>query len=273
MLYVPFKNLNIHGKGHFFDDMLSFYDACATVYSKVMLPLIDWKDWSADRLHWTYPAVVHAFPTCLFNGNRCRKGTKSVDGDTMGVSSPASTSSSPFKTYSLGEVFVRTAPDKDLAPAGVGAGPWRRRWLLLQQTYLFELLQPPPSIEGVYSSKGGREEGAMSLDCCGQRDNDGAEGVVAPVGFLCLSQASVEDGGLDWGPRTLLLRCLAQPPDISREEASSRSVGRSVSNAHGTLSGGNRAEEIRVELRVPSEEVGARWTELLGSRTAFKVKH
>lgn len=220
--------------------MVSFYDSCAMLDLKVMLPLNDWKDWSVARLHWTYPAVVHAFPTCLFNGkvagNRGRKGAKSGAGDVMEITSPSSTSPSPFKTYSLGEVFVRTAPDKDLAPAGVGAGTWRRRWLLLQQTYVFELLQPPQpltgatiSSEGVYnshggSSKGEREEGAISLDCFGyggknkegQRDRDDGEGLVAPVGFLCLSQASVEEGGLDWGPRTLLLRCLAQPPDISR---------------------------------------------------------
>lgn len=220
---------------------------------------------------------------------------------------PRSVSPSPFEPYSLGEVFVRTAADSDLAPAGVGAGPWRRRWLVLRQTYVFELLQPPPrpssppltlplplqarrsqqppsclsatvtpapstcsaslssrralavAEEWTRGEEGeGREgkgpfhkgeiEGLADVDCDGGRGVTGSsstssvssrrrkgrkemlegqvEGAeeevetenvqreeenqddrfVAPVGFLCLSKASVEEGGVMWGPRTLLLR-------------------------------------------------------------------
>eukprot|EP00752_Nemacystus_decipiens_P018117 g16249.t1 len=33
----------------------------------VMMPLMKWDDWTPDRLHWTFPAVVHAFPRCLYD--------------------------------------------------------------------------------------------------------------------------------------------------------------------------------------------------------------
>ncbi|CAN0010579.1 unnamed protein product [Laminaria digitata] len=183
-----------------------------------MMPLLHWDDWTSDRLHWTYPAVVRAFPRCLFdntdtllgpdgggepqprerNGRRRRRergeergGTRSSreateaagaaaaveaqeeeDQAGEGVaaaapplptaveeekawkavgSSPPAHLPSPFEPYSLGEVFVRTAAGSDLSPAGVGAGPWRRRWLVLRQTYVFELLRPPPPPLGTLS--------------------------------------------------------------------------------------------------------------------------
>lgn len=307
------------------------------------MPLMNWDDWTPDRLHWTYPAVVHAFPRCLYEAastttrrrwqggtrrNLCRsdcapamppvtagEGAREARGRASGMPLPqggggkrdgpdeetspwgaavvdreaeveaaaAANPPSPFEPLSLGEVYIRTAPASDLAPAGVGAGPWRRRWLVLRQTYMFELLEPPSppvptlvlasgqagaqpqpqpqplplsdavAVDGTAAffgsqSRGGDEGGAAAVeqgggsleDEVGRRkvrkldqeqpqqrlpgemgppppaaaardeeregnDDGGAQEYVAPVGFISLSKASVEDGGINWGPKTLLL--------------------------------------------------------------------
>ena len=313
-----------------------------------MLPLLDWKDWSTDRLHWTYPAVVRAFPTCLFDPvgaspesrgqrseRRAHQTQRSRGADANGakrwwetrdiddvVWAQSSRLPCPFEPYSLGEVFVRSTTDEDLAVVGVGGGPWRRRWLVLLQTYLFELLQPPPQVCRRFLSPSplpppSRSRLAATSTLMGGRGGDGgvegagggtlfkgasaakvhvkrslkeqekqaraegtekieeeeAERLVAPAGFLCLSRASVKDGGRDWGPRTLLLRCLTRPPEISREEASSRGAGGNTNISSASFCGGNGEEEICVELRVPSEDVGTQWTELFRSRAVLEVKH
>ncbi|CAM9343738.1 unnamed protein product, partial [Ectocarpus sp. 13 AM-2016] len=389
----------------------------------VMMPLMNWDDWTPDRLHWTYPAVVHAFPRCLYEGasttttrrsrqegtrrNRCRsdgapamppvaagegEGAREARGRASGVLLPqggagkrdgpdedtspwgaavidreaevaaaaaaaaAANPPSPFEPLSLGEVYIRTAPASDLAPVGVGAGPWRRRWLVLRQTYMFELLeppsppvptlvltsrqagaqpqpqpQPPPLSDAVavddtaafFDSRrrGGDEGGATAVeqgggsleDEAGRRkvrkldqeqpqqrlpgemgpplppppppardedregnDDGGAQKYVAPVGFVCLSKASVEDGGIDWGPKTLLLRCQARPADISREEASAAAV---IGGGDDDVIGGSASVRARrrvgtkicVELRVPSPEVGERWAALFRERAALEM--
>ena len=369
------------------------------------MPLMNWDDWTPDRLHWTFPAVVHAFPRCLYDvadttGPRSsrptggvggkgaprlnldpspadaaasgaaaavagaspaagaqgiggmlevegdwgmgRRGegaegspagdngesaegketpqnrpeqpqeqtqrgletkeeeseagaeagaeTKQADDASTGAgaaeaagSTPPLSLPSPFKPFTLGEVYIRTAPAPDVALAGVGAGPWRRRWLVLRQTYVFELLQPPaPSTvswgcdsrgaggempsptplcppsgaaasatqaaaAAVGGSQGraaevGPESGARGgedkhhngdggsggggggsgaggqgddessrrkvrkIERTADRDKEGSDRYVAPVGFMCLSKASVGYGGINWGPKTLLLR-------------------------------------------------------------------
>lgn len=62
-------------------------------------------------------------------------------------------------------------------------------------------------------------------------------------------------------------RCQARPADISREEASSASNSADASAARAR----RRGKEIRVELRVPSAEVGERWTTLFRDRAALEV--
>ena len=367
------------------------------------MPLMNWDDWTPDRLHWTFPAVVHAFPRCLYDvadttGPRSsrptggvggkgaprlnldpspadaaasgaaaaaaavagaspaagaqgtggmlevegdwgmgRRGegaegspagdngesaegketpqnrpeqsqeqtqrglsteeeseagaeagaeTKQADDASTGAdaaeaagSTPPLSLPSPFKPFTLGEVHIRTAPAPDVALAGVGAGPWRRRWLVLRQTYVFELLQPPapstvswgcdsrgaggempsptplcpPSaaaaaaaaaaantaaaaaavggsqgraaevgpqggaiggegehVKGDGGGAGGDEESSRrkvrKIDRAADRDHEGGDRHVAPIGFMCLSKASVGYGGINWGPKTLLLR-------------------------------------------------------------------
>ncbi|CAN0242080.1 unnamed protein product, partial [Ectocarpus fasciculatus] len=372
----------------------------------VMMPLMNWDDWTPDRLHWTYPAVVHAFPRCLYETasttTRRRRGSRRSRGRPDGApaippvaaaaevareargrssgallvpqggdgrrdgppdeetprwgaavvdreaAAAAVSPPSPFEPLSLGEVYVRTAPASDLAPAGVGAGPWRRRWLVLRQTYMFELLEPPSppvptlapasgqagsqpqpqpplsdavAVDGTAAFCGSRsragdgggakalEQGGGSLydeaerrkvrkldreqpqpggtgpaaaaagDGARQGDGDGDGGArkyVAPVGFVCLSKASVEDGGINWGPKTLLLRCQARPADISREEASAAVAigggGDDVLGGSASVRARRRVgTEIRVELRVDSPEVGERWTALFRERAALEV--
>ncbi|CAN0015061.1 unnamed protein product [Ectocarpus sp. 6 AP-2014] len=387
----------------------------------VMMPLMNWDDWTPDRLHWTYPAVVHAFPRCLYEAantttrrrrqggtrrNRCRsdgaptmppvaagEGAREARGRASGVPLPqgrdgkrdgpdeepspwgaavvdreteaaeaaaAANPPSPFEPLSLGEVSIRTAPASDLAPAGVGAGPWRRRWLVLRQTYMFELLEPPsppvptlvlasgqagaqaqpqpqpqaqPPLSDAVAvddtaaffgsrSRAGDEVGAAAVeqgggslaDEAGRRkvrkldqeqpqqqwlpgemgppppppardegregnDDGGAQKYVAPIGFVCLSKASVEDGGINWGPKTLLLRCQARPADISREEASAAAIIGGGGGGGDDVIGGSasvRAKrrvgtKICVELRVPSPEVGERWAALFRERAALEM--
>lgn len=251
--------------------------APAKCFQQVMLPLLDWNDWTPDRRYWTYPAVVRAFPRCLFESDprmpqleRSRmSGTETSDCAAAGggevqderkekdeddstssvvlaqqeqkhqelpplekrlvrsLEAPpplpsetlAQPSVSPFELRWMGEAWIRTAANSLLAPAGVGTGPWRRRWLVLRQNYLFEFHHPPPSLArttisvpsgerptGVHIEGGdGRGEGGVRV-----RDAEGEEREEVfprPDGFLCLSKAIVEEGGSALcESRTLLLR-------------------------------------------------------------------
>lgn len=215
-----------------------------------MLPLPDWNNWTPDRRNWTYPAVVRAFPRLLFESDSrsCRAGNtpdEEVDTaaelelggkvaaaaqqqqrahDAVNANNALVELPSPFEPHWMGEACVRTAADSDLAPAGVGAGPWRRRWLLLRQTYLFEFLQLPaaalmkgsgacPGAVHEHAVRRGRVTGQEPKVWSGVRVEEEEleeqeEGSVfpTPTGFLCLSRGTVEEGGVLWGPRTLLLR-------------------------------------------------------------------
>lgn len=131
----------------------------------------------------------------------------------------------PFEPHCLGEVWLRTASASDPALPGVGAGPWRKRWLVLRQTYLFEFLERPPLLSSSPSSlpataprsaslrdkqnavNGGRlEVGAIPIKLDGLEWEEENKAFPMPVGFLCLSQAIVEDRSMMWGPRALFLR-------------------------------------------------------------------
>ena len=65
-------------------------------------------------------------------------------------------------------------------------------------------------------------------------------------------------------------RCQSRPADMSREEASVAAV---CGSGDASVRAGRRGKEIRVELRVPSEEVGERWTALFRDRAALEVVH
>lgn len=74
---------------------------------------------------------------------------------------------------------------------------------------------------------------------------------------------------------TWCTRCQSRPADMSREEASIAAGcgggGGSGSGGDTSVRAGRRGKEIRVELRVPSEEVGERWTTLFRDRAALEV--
>lgn len=193
-------------------------------HAQVMLKPLDWENWTPDRQHWTYPAVVRKYPRCLFERDetiqrrlsrnsytfeapRESPGDRSPDvpgspGGGTG-SSPGGqderTSPSPFEPHVLGEA--------ELARAGAEPGPWRKRWLLLRQTYLFEFVDPIP----VYSGQPTIGRGKSSpLSSPGRVPGGypGEEEFPTPIGFLCLSQAVVQDGESVLGsrdPRRILL--------------------------------------------------------------------
>lgn len=280
-----------------------------------MLPLPDWNDWTPDRQYWTYPAVVRAFPRCLFEidltmparrsrspgteqperaaatvaaarggdirrqlaggeeasdkgltgtapgvvvavgqqqsqwqeqdqgGNNFNSAyadeaqTSEVPVDLVSIGSkrlalplkppplplahmaqytgtPGATEPktqvviSPFEPYWMGEAWIRAADNSALSLAGVGAGPWRRRWLMLRQTYLFEFVHPPsPTAAAVTSLTGVQQDETAGGERVQADGGKQEEEVVLPLptGFLSLSGAFVDEGS-EWGRRTLLVR-------------------------------------------------------------------
>lgn len=66
-------------------------------------------------------------------------------------------------------------------------------------------------------------------------------------------------------------RCQSRPADMSREEASIAAGCGGGGGGDASVRAGTRGKEIHVELRVPSEEVGERWTALFRDRAALEV--